>query len=168
MGNFDWKGLLGGIAPTIATALGGPLAGGAVKYLSNSLLGKEDATEEELSLALQSASPESIAKIKEIDNKYKIEMKKLDVDIEGMAFKDTADARKMATNTSMLPQITLSATFIVGYLLILYALIGGAVKIQPDVKDMVLLLLGLITREIPTIMQFWFGSSHGSKNKEQK
>lgn len=28
--NFDWKGALGNLAPMLATALGGPLAGGAV------------------------------------------------------------------------------------------------------------------------------------------
>ena len=158
--------MIAGIAPTIATALGGPLAGGAIKLLTNELLG-EDATEDDLALALQTANPETIAKIKEIDANYNIRMKELDVDLDAMAYADTADARKMATNTNMVPQIVLSATFIVGYLIILYSLISGAVKIQPEVKDMILLLLGLITREIPTIMQFWFGSSIGSKNKDK-
>jgi len=37
--------LLGSIAPSIATALGGPLAGLATKALSQALLGTEDSTE---------------------------------------------------------------------------------------------------------------------------
>lgn len=167
MGSFDWKGLLGKIAPAIATGIGGPLAGGAVKFLAGALLGDENASEAELSLALQNASPETIAKIKEIDANYNIEMKRLDIDLEEMAYKDTANARKMATDTNMIPQVILSAVFIVGYMIILYVLISGNVSIHADLKDMVLILLGLITREIPTIMQFWFGSSHGSKKKDQ-
>jgi len=37
-----------------------------------------------------------------------------------------------------------------------------------DIKDTVILLIGLLTREVPTIMQFWFGSSSGSKDKTGK
>ena len=40
--------LLGQVAPTIATALGGPLAGVAVKTLSNVLLGHENGSEDEV------------------------------------------------------------------------------------------------------------------------
>ena len=48
----DWKKVLGGIAPTIATALGGPLAGTATKFLASSLLGKDEASESELEAAI--------------------------------------------------------------------------------------------------------------------
>ena len=50
--------LLSQVAPSIATALGGPLAGIAVKTLSNALLGHESGTEEDVATALQNASPE--------------------------------------------------------------------------------------------------------------
>ena len=49
--------LLGQIAPSIATALGGPLAGVAVKTLSSALFGHEDASEDQISEAMASASP---------------------------------------------------------------------------------------------------------------
>ena len=44
--------LLGQVAPTIATALGGPLAGMAVKTLSNVLLGHEGGTEDDVKAAI--------------------------------------------------------------------------------------------------------------------
>jgi hypothetical protein len=50
--------LLGSVAPSIATALGGPLAGMATKALSQALLGNEDGSENDLQDALRMASPE--------------------------------------------------------------------------------------------------------------
>ena len=44
----DWKTIVKSIAPTIGTALGGPLAGTAVKVLGNILLGNEDASHTEV------------------------------------------------------------------------------------------------------------------------
>jgi|GEM_PF-3021682 len=53
------KGLIGNVAPTIATALGGPLAGGAVKLLTGALGLKDKATESQIMDAVANASPET-------------------------------------------------------------------------------------------------------------
>jgi hypothetical protein len=37
---MDWKKIVGAVAPTLATALGGPLAGMAAAAVSDALLGK--------------------------------------------------------------------------------------------------------------------------------
>ncbi len=55
-------GLLAQVAPTIASALGGPLAGLAVKTLSSALLGTEQGSEQEVAAALSSATPDQLAK----------------------------------------------------------------------------------------------------------
>lgn len=67
-----------------------------------------------------------------------------------------------------LPQIGLSVLFIAGYFLILYTLLTGGILIPESMKDTSILLLGILTREVPTIMQFWFGSSSGSKDKSEQ
>ena len=64
--------LLGQVAPTIATALGGPLAGVAVRTLSNALLGHENGSEGEVKQALEAASPEQLAQIKQIDADFEV------------------------------------------------------------------------------------------------
>ena len=56
--------LLGQIAPTIATALGGPLAGIAVKTLSAVLLGHENGSEDDVKAAMTSASPDQLVALK--------------------------------------------------------------------------------------------------------
>jgi len=45
------------VAPSIASAVGGPLAGMATKAISEALLGKPDGSEEELLQAAAKASP---------------------------------------------------------------------------------------------------------------
>ena len=67
--------LLGSVAPSIATALGGPLAGMATKALSLALLGNEEGSEDDLQTALRTASPEQLATVKKIDADFKVQMK---------------------------------------------------------------------------------------------
>lgn len=57
MVNIDWKEIVRAVAPTLATALGGPLAGVATSEISNAILGKSDGTEAELGDALVKATP---------------------------------------------------------------------------------------------------------------
>ena len=110
----DWKKIISSVAPTLATALGGPLAGTATKYLTSALLDDKD---QDLEDVILSASPEKLAQIKEIEAKFKTDMKKLDIDIESLAVDDRKSARQLAAK-NMAPQITLSFLFIFGYFLL--------------------------------------------------
>jgi hypothetical protein len=71
-----WKKLLGQLAPTVATALGGPMAGAATKYISQALLGHKDGSESDIEAALLNATPQEMAKFKEIENNFKADMKR--------------------------------------------------------------------------------------------
>ena len=68
----------------------------------------------------------------------------------------------------MMPQLLLSFLFVVGYFIILSLIATGSLTISAALKDVFILMLGLLVREIPTIMQFWFGSSVGSKKKSDE
>jgi len=50
---FNWKSILGTVAPGLATALGGPLAGMAVQAVSNAVLGKQDGSDDEIAAAIK-------------------------------------------------------------------------------------------------------------------
>jgi hypothetical protein len=52
MADFDWKKLVGALAPTLGTALGGPLVGSAISVLSNVLLGKPEGSQDDVSTAV--------------------------------------------------------------------------------------------------------------------
>ena len=164
---MSWEKIVANLAPAIATALGGPLAGTATKFIAPELLGNEAATEKDIEAFMSSASPEQLANLKRIDNDFAVKMAELDVDIFSFEIKDRDSARSLA-KVNMLPQIVLSALFILGYFAIVAVLFSGAVVIDESIRDMSNILLGVLTANIPAIMSFWFGSSHGSKTKANK
>jgi len=160
----DWKKIVQGLAPTLAHAIGGPLAGTATKFLANALLGDGNAGEAALEAAILNATPDELAKIKQIDHEFELEMKRLDLDVFEIEVEDKHSAREMA-KLNMWPQIVLSIVFISGYFGMVYMLFSGHIKIEPQIEQMGTMLVGIITVSVPSIMNFWFGSTHGSHKK---
>jgi hypothetical protein len=163
--SFDWKETLATVAPTIATALGGPLAGVAVNMVA-SKLGIEP-TQEAVQSAIASGDPSVMLQLKQVESEFKVKMRELDIKEMEVHAQNTDSARKLYA-VNKWPQITLSALFITGYFAVLIYLFSGKVQLDDDTRAILTLLLGLITREVPTIMQFWFGSSVGSKEKGEE
>src|ERR1700704_1009649 len=117
--SFDWKKLVGSIAPSIATALGGPLAGYAVKEVG-AALGLDNPTENAVSAALQNATPDTLLKVKELDQTFALKMEQMGIDLEKLEFEDTAGARAMFMQTRARTPAILSY-FIVISITALYA-----------------------------------------------
>lgn len=155
--------LLGQVAPTIATALGGPLAGVAVKTLSNALFGHEDASEEQVSEALSNATPDQLAAIKKIDADFKVQMKSLDIDLERIAAGDRDSARQMQRETRDWTPKALAFFITFGFFgALIWILIFGIPK---NGMEVLLMMLGSLSTSWTGVVQFYFGSSAGSKAK---
>ena len=58
-----------------------------------------------------------------------------------------------------------TALFIIGFIVILYLIFSGEVNIEVGMKDTAIYVLGILSAGIAQIMNFWFGSSSGSKEK---
>jgi len=153
--------LLGALAPTLGMALGGPLGGVAGKFLADALGVKPG----DVNAAILSGDPVVVEKLARIDAEFEVRMAELGVDLEQMAVDNTKSARAMAQATSIVPQLVLSVVFIVGYFGLMYMLFSGALVIPEAFMQTSTLLIGVLTVNIPIIMQFWFGSSAGSKAK---
>lgn len=166
MGKFNWRALVGTVAPALGTALGGPLVGMAVGAIGKAVLGKGDATHDEIETALASATPDMLLKLKQADQAFALEMKKLDVDIYSLETKDVQSARALFS-VNYWPQMILSAVFILGYVVLVFGLLTGKIGsgLPPDVMGMVQTLIGVLTASVTGIMGFWFGSSFGSREK---
>jgi len=155
--------LLGQVAPTIATALGGPLAGVAVKTLSNALFGHEDATEAQISDAMASATPDQLAAIKKIDADFKVQMKSLDIDLERIAAGDRDSARQMQRDTKDSTPKILAYFITFGFFgALVWILVFGIPKTGTEV---ILMMLGSLSTSWTGVVQFYYGSSAGSKAK---
>jgi hypothetical protein len=92
----DALGILGTVAPGIATALGGPVAGLAVKALT-SALGLPDTTSKDGALAaLTQATPDQLLALKKADNDFMVQMRQLEIDLEKTRVDDRKDSRARA------------------------------------------------------------------------
>jgi hypothetical protein len=155
--------LLGQVAPSIATALGGPLAGIAVKTLSSALLGHELGTEDDVATALMNASPEQLASIKKIDADFKVRMKELDIDLERISAGDRDSARQMQRDTKDWVPKVLAIGITVGFFgVLIWMLLNGMPKTGTEA---LLMMLGALGTSWNNIVQFYYGSSAGSKAK---
>jgi hypothetical protein len=156
--------LLGSVAPTLATALGGPLAGLAVKSLSKALLGAEDFSEDAVMEAMATATPEQLAAVKKIDADFKVQMKSLDIDLERIAVDDRKSARTMQTETKDWIPRALAISVTLGYFgIIAYVLVSG---LPMNGSEVLLMLLGTLSAGWTGVMAFYFGSSSGSQKKD--
>ena len=138
----------------------------AAKYLTAKWLG-DDANESDLETAIVNAKPEDLARIKEIDNEFKLEMKKLDIDLAKLSAENTKDARKLFA-INIWPQIIISAVFITGYFAVLIYILekhDGLADMNQAMLGVVITIVGVLTAAVPQILNFWFGSSQGSKEK---
>lgn len=164
--SFDWKSIVRSVAPVLGTALGGPLTGTAVKFLGDKLLGNPDATEMDVAEAITSASPEQLVRLKELNAEFQLSMKKLGIDLERIRFEDRKSARELF-KVNKWPQIILSTGYTIGYFIVIFFVFNGRLNdLDPKVFGIAATILGILTTAIPQILQFWFGSSSGSKDKD--
>ncbi len=157
--------LLGSIAPSIATALGGPLVGLGVKALSQALLGTEDGSEDAIMAAMATASPEQLAAVKKIDADFKIQMKSLDIDLAALAVDDRKSAREMQREVKdWIPRVLAVGVTLGFFGILIYILING---LPTTGNEAMLLLLGALQTAWMGIMAFYFGASSADVTKDK-
>ena len=154
----QFKGLIQNVAPTIATALLGPVAGMAVKALSSALLGHDGGSEDDITNALANATPDQITALKKIDADFKVQMKKLDIDLVKIAADDRASARDMAAATHSYTPSVLSYVTVVCWAIIQYYLFTHI--IDPSMRELIARVLGTLDGALMLVLSFWFGSSN--------
>lgn len=153
------------LAPMIGTALGGPLGGAAASFLADSL-GIKESTIEAVSEVLNSGkmNPDQVASIRlaEIDFKKFLEQNK--IKLEEIDAADRGGARTMQIATgSKIPGI-LAIIIVSGFFAILVAMMYGWLKVSD--QQALLILLGALSAGFGAVLNFYFGSSHGSQNKD--
>lgn len=165
---MDWKKTLLSIAPSLGTALGSPLAGTAIKLLSNVLLGKDDGKEDEVSKAIESGlTPDQIATIKKVDNDFNIQMKQLDVRLDELAFADTANARdrEIKTNDHWTPRI-LAAIVLTGFYYAVHWALTNDRTMDPNQSLLVGGVIGYASAKADQVIGYFFGSTAANKVKD--
>ena len=154
------------VAPSIASAVGGPLAGMATKAISEALLGKPDGTEEELAQAATKATPEQLLALKKAENDFALQMRELDIDLERIAGADRDSARNREIKTKDWTPKLLAGGITIGYFGVLFYMLTHGLPTTGGSEAM-LVMLGTLGTAFGGVMAYYFGSSAGSKEKTE-
>lgn len=157
--------IVGSLAPGIASALGGPFAGAAVKTLSEALLGKSEGTVGEIEQVLATASPEALVALKKADQEFLVKMEELGVKREEFEYKDRDSARNREIQTGDKTPSRLAFGVTVGFFGILGYLMKYGVPVEGG--EALLIMLGSLGTAWTGIIAYYFGSSSGSKAKNE-
>jgi hypothetical protein len=163
--SFNWKELLGVVAPVIGTAIGGPfgaLAGTAVKVA----LGlPEDTDEQTMAKAMEKATPDQLLALKNAEQQFKLDMEKLGVDKDRIEAADRASAREREINLKDHTPAVLAGGVTCGFFGILTFMCGWQV---PDENlQMLNIMLGSLGAAWISIVSYYFGTSAGSREKNR-
>lgn len=151
------------VAPTLASAVGGPLAGMATRAISEALLGKPDGAEAELVEAAAKATPEQLLALKQAEQDFAVRMRELDIDIERLSNEDRASARDREVKTGDWTPRVLAAAVTLGFFGVLFWMI--AYGLPENGGEAMLVMLGTLGTAWGAIVSYYFGSSAGSREK---
>lgn len=163
--DVDWKKIVKAVAPTLASALGGPLAGVAATAISQALLGRDDATEEEIGAALLSRNSDALLKLKQAENEFRSRMKELDVDLDRIHAQDRDSARLRDVQTRDGANFTLAILVSAGFFAVLAAHIFY--EIPETAQTPLNIMLGSLGTGWLSVLTYYFGSSKGSAEKNR-
>ena len=157
------RDILAAVAPTVATALGGPLAGVATRAIASKMLGREDATEDEVQEAVTSANGADLLKLKELELEFAKYLKDADIKLEQIASDDRSSARDRQARMKDWTPTILGLAIIVGFFgALAYIFVYGL----PDSgSEVLLLMIGSLGAMTTQVANYYFGSSAGSKSK---
>jgi len=155
---MDW---LAKLVPTIATCLGGPLAGLAVTAVSKALGIDEDKVQDVIDSGKLSA--DQISSLKQAEIELQRQAQELGLNFEQLAVQDRASARDLQKETKSLIPPILSVLVTIGFFGILAGLMSGKIM----TSDALMLMLGSLGTAWTGIIAFYFGSSASSQAKDQ-
>ena len=149
----DLFNLLKSFAPTLATAVAGPLGGAAVSAIANRLGVGDSVTEVAKAIAGDPAAAQKLAELE-------LEYAKLDA-------ADRSDARKaevaLATNNNV-PVLNKSVTpvlaiiIVIAWGLIQYHLLTHVVP--TEMREIIIRVLGTLDGALVMVLSYYFGASH--------
>ena len=154
-----FKNIVGAVAPTLGTAIGGPMGGMAANMIADVLGVPND--QKSIETAIQNATPEQMLELKKAEQAFEVQMKELDVDVFELEVADKQNARSMFSKdwTARIIGVATIAGFL-GYIFL--------VTLQPPEQNseaLINLVLGYLGGLASAIISFYFGASH-SPEKE--
>ena len=155
-----FKNIIGAVAPTLGTAIGGPMGGMAANMIADVLGVPND--QKSIETAIQNATPEQMLELKKAEQAFEVQMKELDVDVFKLETQDKQNARSMFSKdwTARIIGLFTIGGFL-GYIFL--------VTLQPPEQNseaLINLVLGYLGGLASAIISFYFGASHSGDKGE--
>lgn len=156
--------ILKALAPTLASAVLGPLGGVAVAALGK-IFGIDNATTESVSKAFQDGklTADQLAEIQKLELQYQNDEKERGFRYAELEYKNTDSARQMQIFTKSPFPAILSGGITLGFFGIL-----GWMLYDPNVVNSppLLIMLGSLGSAFGAVINYWLGSTKGSQDKD--
>jgi len=171
MTSFDWKALVKTIAPTLGTALAGPLGGMAGLALAKVLGVPDESAHDDTALAaaVQGATPDQLLALKKADNDFKLQMQELgfkDLEaLEAIAAGDRASARDRETKVGDWTPRLLAGGVTLGFFGLLSFMLRR--EVPAGSTDVLNVMVGSLGTAWISIISYYFGSSASSARKTE-
>lgn len=150
------------IAPTIATALGGPLGGLAYEAVSKVMgVGVDEAKQ---MLDEGKLTSDQIAQVKTAEINLKSTEEQLGLNFEQLAVKDRDSARQMQVATKSFLVPALAIIIVVSFICVVVGTMMGMSHIESAMAGT---LVGYLSAKAEQVVAFYFGSSAGSQRKDE-
>ena len=151
------KNIVGAVAPTLGTAIAGPMGNMALGKIAEVLGCPAD--HKSVEKAVQNATPEQMLELKKAEQDFEVQMKELDVDVFKLETQDKQDARSKFNKdwTARIMGIATVGGFL-GYIFL--------VTLQPPEQNseaLINLVLGYLGGLASAVISFYFGASNSTK-----
>lgn len=158
---MDWRKIIGSAAPVLGAALGGP-AGGAAMTLLASAFGGDPDKPDELAAKIQ-ADPDAAAKLAEIERRHEERLFEL-------SLADRQDARSREVAMAESGNRDVAVPLLAGLVVAGFFVLTGVmmfVELPSGSEGPVNQLFGALAAGFGAVLQYYFGSSVGSKQKDK-
>lgn len=162
---MNWLDTLKTLAPTVAAALGGPLAGAAVSAIG-SALGISAPTQANIAKLFQDGqlTSDNLAEIRKLELQFQNDEKERGFRYAELEYKDRDSARSMAVAThSVTPSVL---TWLIVIVVMLAEVMFLFNKLPPGADAIIVgRVLGTLDSALIMVLSFWFGSNSSSQHK---
>lgn len=148
--------------PTVASALGGPMATTVIGAIG-SILGLSEPTKQTIADAFSAGqlTPEQLSQIKALELQLQAEEKERGFRYAELEFKNTQGAREMLSSTRSMVPAALTFVITIGF----FSVLGSLMATDGKASEPLLVMLGSLGTAWASCINFWFGSTSGSRAK---
>jgi hypothetical protein len=161
---MNLKNIIGDIAPTVATALGGPFAGLAVSKLCNALGLPVSSREQDIAEYLTS-NPDKLVEVKKAEIALSQRAMELEIEEKRIHAEDRNSARNREIQIRSKFNPILATIVILGFFATIGYIMSGYISLTGEQGILVGTIVGYASAKADQVISYYFGSSQGSEQK---